>query len=129
MGFSERILSLKTLIVEDNATFRKMLREKLQTLSPSMVIYEAAEGNEALQKVVALKPELIFMDIQLPGENGIQLTQKIKARYPNIKIVILTSYDSLEYREAAIRSGSICYFPKDSLDFVQIEKLIKSLIE
>ena len=129
MGFSERILSLKTLIVEDNASFREMLREKLQTLSPSMIIYEAAEGNEALQKVDALKPELIFMDIRLPGENGIQLTQKIKERYPNIKIVILTSYDSLEYREAAIRAGGNCFILKDSLGYVQIEKLVKSLIE
>jgi DNA-binding NarL/FixJ family response regulator len=129
VGFPERILRLKTLIVEDNASFREMLREKLQTLSPSMVIYEAADGNEALQKVVALKPELVFMDIRLPGENGIQLTQKIKARYPNTKIVILTSYDLLEYREAAIRAGGSCFIPKDSLDFVQIEKLIKSLIE
>jgi DNA-binding NarL/FixJ family response regulator len=129
MAFSEKVLHMKTLIVEDNASFRKMLKEKLQILSPSMVIDEAAEGNEALQKVDALKPDLIFMDIRLPGESGIQLTQKIKARYPNTKIVILTSYDSLEYREAAIRSGGICYFPKDSLDFVQIEKLIKSLLE
>jgi len=63
------------------------------------------------------------------GENGIQLTQKIKARYPNTKIIILTSYDSLEYREAAIRSGGSCYIPKDSLDYVQIEKLVKSLVE
>jgi len=129
MGFSEKVLNLKTLIVEDNASFREMLKEMLHTLSPSMVIYEAAEGNEALQKVDALKPELIFMDIQLPGENGIQLTKKIKTRYPDTKIIILTSYDSLEYREAAIRSGGSCFIPKDSLAFVQIKKLIESLVE
>jgi two-component system response regulator YesN len=129
MGFSEKVLNLKTLIVEDNASFREILKEKLRTLFPSMVIYEAAEGDEALQKVDALEPELVFMDIRLPGESGIQLTQKIKTRYPNIKIIVLTSYDSLEYREAAIRSGAICYIPKDSLGYVQIEKLLKSLVE
>ena len=84
MGFSEKVLNLKTLIVDDNASFREIIKEKLRTLFPSMVIYEAAEGNEALQKVDALKPELVFMDIRLPGESGIQLTQKIKTRYPNI---------------------------------------------
>ncbi len=129
MAFSEKILNLKTLIVEDNPTFRKILMEKLRIPFPSMVIHEAAEGNEALQKVDALKPELIFMDIRLPGKNGIQLTQKIKTRYPGTKIIILTSYDSLEYRGAAIQAGGNCYIPKDSLGYVQIEKLIKGLIE
>jgi len=129
MAFSEKILNLKTLIVEDNPTFRKILVEKLRTPFPSMIIHEATEGNEALQKVDAVKPELIFMDIRLPGENGIQLTKKIKTRYPSTKVIILTSYDSLEYRGAAIQAGSNCYIPKDSLGYVQIEKLIKGLIE
>ena len=128
MGLSEKVLNLKTLIVEDNALFREILKEKLTSFSPPMAIYEAAEGNEALQKVDALKPDLVFMDIQLPGENGLQLNRKIKAKYPHIKIIVLTNYDSLEYREAAIRSGGDCYFPKESLNYLQIEKLVKSLV-
>jgi DNA-binding NarL/FixJ family response regulator len=115
--------------VDDNASFREILNEKLRPLFPSMLIYEAAEGNEAFEKIDALKPELVFMDIRLPRENGLQLTQKIKTRYPNIKVIILTSYDSLEYREAAFRSGGNCYFPKDSLEYVQIEKLVKSIVK
>jgi YesN/AraC family two-component response regulator len=93
------------------------------------VVYEAADGIEALQKVDALRPELVFTDIRLPGENGIQLTQRIKAKYPDTKVIILTSYDSLEYRGAAIQSGGNCYIPKDSLSYIQIEKLVKALIE
>jgi len=129
MGFPEKVLNLKALIVEDNAIFREMLKEKLQTVSSSMVIDEAAEGKEALEKVEALKPELVFMDIRLPGENGLQLTQKIKAKYPGTKIIFLTSYDSLEYRNAAIRSGASCYISKDSLHCIQIGKLVKSIVE
>jgi len=129
MAFSEKILNLKTLIVEDNASFREILKDKLQTLFSSMVIYEAAEGKETLQKLDALEPDLVFMDIRLPGENGIQLTQKIRAKYPNTKVIILTSYDSLEYRGAAIQSGGNCYIPKDSLGYIQIEKLVEALIE
>ena len=129
MAFSEKILNLKTLIVEDNASFREILKDKLQTLFSSMAIYKTAEGREALQKLDALEPDLVFMDIRLPGENGIQLTQKIRAKYPNTKVIILTSYDSLEYRRAAIQSGGNCYIPKDSLNNIQIEKLVKTLIE
>jgi DNA-binding NarL/FixJ family response regulator len=129
MGFSEKVLNLKTLIVEDNASFREMLRKKLQSISRSMAVYEATEGIEALQKVDALEPELVFMDIRLPGENGIRLTQKIRTKYPNTKIIILTGYDSLEYRRAAIQSGGNCYILKDSLDYIQIEKLVESFVD
>ena len=129
MAFSEKILNLKTLIVEDNASFREILKDKLQTLFSSMAIYKTAEGREALQKLDALEPDLVFMDIRLPGENGIQLTQKIRAKYPNTKVIILTSYDSLQYRGAAIQSGGNCYIPKDSLGYIQIEKLVEALIE
>ena len=66
------------------------------------------------------------MDIRLPGENGLQLTKRIKTGYPDTKVVILTSYDSLEYREAAIRCGANCFISKDSMNWQQIETLIKS---
>jgi DNA-binding NarL/FixJ family response regulator len=129
MYFLKQISNLRTLIVEDNAFFRDILREKLRAVSPSMLICEASEGREALEKVEALTPELIFMDIRLPGQSGIQLTQEIKARYPNTRVVFLTSYDCFEYRQAALRAGGICYIPKDSLNYVQLESLIKSLVK
>ena len=78
MDVSGKILDLKVLIVEDNASFRIILNDKLKTLFPSIIIQEAAEGDEALQKMDAFRPDLIFMDIRLPGENGLQLTQKNK---------------------------------------------------
>jgi DNA-binding NarL/FixJ family response regulator len=126
MDFPGETLKMKTLIVEDNTNYRRVLKDSLQTLFPSMVIHEAAEGNEALERVVTFRPELIFMDIRLPGENGLQLTERIKTRYPDTKVVILTSYDSLEYREAAMRCGANCFIPKDSINWQQIETLVKS---
>jgi DNA-binding NarL/FixJ family response regulator len=116
----------KTLIVEDNALFRQTFKEGLQTLFPSMMIQEAAEGVDALEKVDTFHPRLIFMDIHLPGENGLQLTRKIKANYPDVAVVILTSHDIPEYREAALQCGARCFFPKDSFNKVQIETLVNS---
>jgi len=120
---------LNTLIVEDNANFRRVLKNNLETFFPSMVIHEAAEGNEALQRVDTFRPELIFMDIGLPGENGLQLTQRIKTSYPDTKVIILTSHDTLEYREAAIRCGANCFITKGSLNWEQLETLVKSLVK
>jgi len=122
------ISNLKTLIVEDNTAFRDVLKEKLRAVFPSLVIGEAADGCEALEKAETLKPDLVFMDIRLPEENGIQLTQQIVTRHPNTKVIFLTGHDSPEYRKAAFQAGGICYILKDSLNYVQFEKLIKSLV-
>jgi DNA-binding NarL/FixJ family response regulator len=92
-----------------------------------MVIEEAGDGNEVLEKVENLCPALIFMDIRLPGENGLQLTKKIKKNHSDIKIVILTTYDLPEYREAAFQYGANCFMTKDSLDWGEIDTLIKSI--
>ena len=117
----------KTLIVEDNASFRQYFKENLQIRFPSMVIEEVGDGNEVLPKVEILSPALIFMDIRLPGENGLQLTKKIKKNHSDIKIVILTSYDLPEYREAAFQYGANSFMTKDSLNWGEIDTLIKSI--
>ncbi len=120
--------NLKILIVEDNDSFRQVLKENLHSRFPSIETFEAADGEKALQIVEAKSPDLIFMDIQLPGENGLSLTQKIKARYPRINVVIITTYDIPEYREAAFRYGVNRFLPKDSLDWKEIEAAVESLM-
>ncbi len=104
----------KTLIVEDNPSFRQLLKGILDSRFPSMEIFEDPDGKEVLQKVDSLRPDLIFMDIQLPGENGLQLAKKIKGIDPNVTIIILTSYDIPEYREAAFQSGANHFITKNS---------------
>jgi two-component system response regulator YesN len=115
---------LRLLLVEDNNLFRRTLRESLQVSFPEITIDEAPNGVEALKRVNVFAPDLILMDIRLPGESGLGLTKKIKAIYPDIIIFILTNYDSEECREAASRYGADRYIPKDSLK--RVEELIKS---
>ena len=90
-----------TMLVEDSPSFRQVVKDNLQDQFPSMDIIEAADGVEAFQKIDGHPPNLIFMDISLPGESGLELTRRIKADYPDVTIIILTSHDSPEYREAA----------------------------
>ena len=122
-------VKVKTLIVEDNVPYREILKDTLKTLFPAMVIQEAAEGKEAIQQVGIFQPQLIFMDIRLPDENGLQITERIKASHPDTKVIILTGYDCVEYREAATRCGASGYVAKDSLNPGELETLIKSLVE
>jgi CheY-like chemotaxis protein len=122
----ERTGSIRVLIVEDSTLFRQLFKETLHDRFPSIEIYEALDGEEAFLQVETFRPNLIFMDIRLPGENGLQVTQKIKAQYPNIIIVILTSYDIPEYREASSRYTDY-FFSKDSSTTENIFTLMESI--
>jgi len=93
-----------------------------------MGIIEAGDGVEAFQKIDSNLPDLVFMDIHLRGENGLELTRKIKADYPNIIIIILTNYDLPEYREAATRNKADYFFAKDEMVTDGIFKLVKSIL-
>ncbi len=108
--------NIRFLIVEDNDHYRNFLKNIIQEdFSDITEIEEAADGREALEKVDSFIPDLIFMDIRLPDENGLELTRKIKAARPDTDIVILTYYDLPEYREAAFRYGANAFLVKDCL--------------
>jgi CheY-like chemotaxis protein len=116
----------RILIVDDFGSYRKLFKKTLRISFPSIAIDEATNGSEALQKVEALLPDLIFMDIRLPGESGLTLTKKIKATHPNITILILTAYDIPEYREAASKYGADRFLAKNSLNYMELKELVKS---
>jgi len=104
----------RALLVEDDTEFRQCVKKILSSRYPSIQLIEARDGKEAMSKVDLLPPDIIFMDIQLPDKNGLELTRMIKASHPNAIIVILSSYDLTEYREAAYRNGANYYISKDS---------------
>jgi len=118
----------RTLIVEDSLFFRDLLKETLHSRFPSMVISEAANAEEALEELDTLLPDLIFMDIRLPGESGLELTKKIKTQYPDITIIILTSYDLPEYREAANKFQANYFLSKGSSTKESILTLVESIL-
>ena len=117
----------RTLIVEDNPLFLQTILEILRNQFPSMILEEAADGKTALQKIEEEMPDLIFMDIKLPGENGLHLTEHIKKKYPQAIVVILTSYDWPEYRDAAFKFGANYFMMKGSSTNREIVELIESI--
>ena len=101
-----------TLLVEDNVDFRHALSDILLSHFPLISVDEAGDGEEALGKVECQRPDLIIMDIQLPGENGLEVTRQIKQVYADIVIVILSIYGQPEYRQQAFRNGADCFLSK-----------------
>ena len=120
----EEVTMQKVLIVDDNAIFRELLRETLYSRFPSLIIYEAKDGKEALEQAGTFHPDLIFIDIGLPDKNGLEVTRLIKDQNPGVGVVILTNDDQLEYREAASHIGVDHFVSKDS--FMSLIGIISS---
>ena len=118
----------RALLVEDDTEFRQCVKKILSSRYPSIQLIEARDGKEAMSKVDLLPPDIIFMDIQLPDKNGLELTRMIKASHPNAIIVILSSYDLTEYREAAYRNGANYYISKDS-PMGELYSLVERIME
>jgi DNA-binding NarL/FixJ family response regulator len=91
-------------------------------------ISEVPNAEEALKKVNSLSPDLIFVDIRLPGESGLEFTRKVKSTYPNIPIIILTSYDLPEYREAAKEYQANHFLSKGTTTKENILEMVKSIL-
>ncbi len=117
----------RILLVEDNPVFRESLKESIYYHFPAVDVEEAGSGEDALQKVSANPVQLIFMDIRLPGMNGLQATRSIRSAFPDTRVVVLTGYDLPEYREAALNSGADQFLVKESVKWKEIEALIRSV--
>jgi DNA-binding NarL/FixJ family response regulator len=117
-----------TMLIEDNSPFRSVFKEGLKSRFPSMTITEAADSEDALNKIGAVPPDLIFMDIRLPGENGLELTRRIKTDHPEITIIIFTGHNFPEYREAAARYKADYFLSKSSVASEEIFKLVKIIL-
>ena len=120
-------VSFKVMLVEDDEGFRRSLASLLTSRFPDILLDEAANGIEAMEKVESFLPHLIFMDIKLPDQNGLVITRSVKALHPEIHVIMLTSYDFPEYREAARESGAYCFLPKGSSTAGEIQDIVEGL--
>jgi len=105
--------NVRVIIVEDYKLTRMGLRSSLNEFDGIEVIGEAEDGEKGINLIKELKPDVVLMDLGLPGINGIEATQQVKAFDPNIKIVILTSHDRDEEVTASLGSGANAYCLKD----------------
>jgi DNA-binding NarL/FixJ family response regulator len=116
------------LIVDDNPVVRETTRSYLESKFPALEIYEAIDGKDAFRQIREHLPHLVLMDIRLPGENGLELTRKIKKLYPEVAVIIFTSYDLPEYRKAAFENGAEHFLSKSSLSKKKLSAVIDAIL-
>jgi DNA-binding NarL/FixJ family response regulator len=104
---------IRLLIAEDHALFGQGLRRVLSLEADFEVVAEVKDGEAAIDSTLALRPDVVLMDINMPKVNGLQATQQIKALWDEARVIILTAYDDEEQMFFAMRYGAAAYFSKD----------------
>ena len=104
---------IKVMIVDDHPVFRQGLRNVLDAYEDIFIVGEAANGQEAIEQAQELLPDVVMMDINLPTLNGLQATRKLRARCPEVNVIMLTAYDDEEQIYHAIQAGASAYYAKD----------------
>lgn len=102
------------LLVDDQALLRLGFRLVLEAEPDLEVVGEAGDGRTAVAQVAALHPDVVLMDVRMPGMNGIDATERIVAEHPGTRVLILTTFDLDEYAFAALRAGASGFLLKDT---------------
>ena len=106
--------TVRVLIAEDHPLFREGMRGRLDRVADVAVVGEAASGDEAVELAHKLEPDVILMDIKMPGLNGIEATREIQQASPQIGVLVLTMFEDDDSVFAAMRAGAKGYLLKDS---------------
>jgi len=104
------------LVVEDSPVLRPSLVNWLELRFPDCRIHAAESGEAGLEEVRTFRPDVVLMDIDLPGIDGIEATRRIKSQLPLTAVVMLTMHDTPHHRLAAARAGATAYVPKHEMD-------------
>lgn len=115
--------SLRILLVDDHAVVRDGLRMLIDAQTDMAVVGEACDGEHVLRQAKELHPDLVIMDISMPGVNGVQATERLKAAYPHIKTIVLSSYSDEAHIRQALASGAASYVLKRTI----AEELIRAV--
>lgn len=115
----------QVLIIDDSEQIRQRLAALLAESAQIRIVGQAGDSREALEAVRRLRPDTVILDIRLPGSSGIELLKKFKARYPEMKVIMLTNFDYARYRRQCRQLGAD-HFLNKTLEF---EKIVDTIMD
>ena len=115
---------VRVLLVDDQSLFREALATLLSVRDEVEVVGEAANGAEAVECAARLRPDVVLMDLRMPGLDGIAATRRLRAGQPDVRVIALTTFDTDEEVFAALRAGAVGYLLKD----VSSARLVEAIL-
>ncbi|MFN2131319.1 MAG: response regulator [Anaerolineae bacterium] len=106
-------MAIRVLLVDDQALFREGLETLLSVHSDIQVVGQASNGQEAVEVAAKIVPDVVLMDVRMPGLNGVRATHLLKQALPQCRVIVLTTFDDDEYVFDALRAGAVGYLLKD----------------
>jgi DNA-binding NarL/FixJ family response regulator len=119
---------IRVIIVDDHALVRAGFSSLLKNLTGIKVVGEASEGYEALRLIKEKNPDIVLLDISMPGINGLEVADRIRKEFPEVRVIILSMYLNEEYVLQAMRVGAAGYLMKDSKS-EELELAIKAVAD
>lgn len=116
-------MTIRILLVDDQALFREGLHTLLSVHDDLQVVGEASNGQEAIDAVAKLSPDVVLMDLRMPVLNGVAATRQISESAPNSRVIVLTTFDDDDYIFDGLRAGAVGYLLKD----VPSAKLVEAI--
>jgi hemolysin D len=117
---------IRILIVDDQKVIRERLRMALEEQDDFVVVGTAEDGDKAITQIALLQPDLVLLDIEMPGRNGFEVATIIRERFPRTRVIILSSHDDVESIRASLQSGVNGYVAKQKIDSSMVE-IIRSV--
>jgi DNA-binding NarL/FixJ family response regulator len=120
-------LPIQVVLADDHDLVRSGIKALLSTVEGVQVIAEARNGNELLQLLESVKPDVVMTDISMPGMDGITAIAEIHARFPDVRVLVLSMYDTVDFVKRAVANGACGYLMKDAPPF-ELEQALRSVM-
>ncbi len=121
--------SVRVLIVDDQVPFRRAAQAVVESTDAFVVIGAVATGEDALTAVAELEPDLVLMDVNLPGIDGMEASRLLRASHPHVSVILLSSYDEAEFADLTADSGAAAYVPKSAFGPDRLETVWAAISE
>ncbi len=118
----------KVLVLDPSPIFRRALKEVIQTIETHVDVVEAGDTEQAETILRTESPDVVFIDIAIPGYNGVAFIASVKALVPDSRIVVLTSRDSDEYQDASLENGADYFLSKEQTGGLRLMDVIRETI-
>jgi len=119
--------NIQVVLADDHALVRAGIRALLERIDKVEVVGEAGDGQEALKLIEQLDPDVVLLDLTMPGLSGFEVLKETSERFPNVNMIVLSVHDSEEYAFHALRSGAVGYLPKSAAS-TELEEAIERVL-